>query len=112
MNDQVMHLRLDWASHTTVGDGARRLLVKLSIVSGILPATLRIEGVRCPSRDPAGVGSYADIFCGEHDGKIVALKRLREFTRGRDRLRQRRVNWILNTVSHSLMCYISFLGIE
>jgi hypothetical protein len=108
-----MHRRLlDWAPHTTIGDGARRLLVKLSIVSGILPATLRIEGVWCPSKDPAGVGSYADIFCGKHDKKIVALKRLREFTTGRDRLRQRRVNWIPTAISHSLMCYISHLGFE
>jgi hypothetical protein len=83
---------LEWAAQTTIGDGARRLLVKLSIVSGILPAVLRIEGVQCPSTDPTCVGSFADIFCGTHDDKNVALKRLREFTSGRDRLKLRRVN--------------------
>jgi hypothetical protein len=83
--------RLEWAANTTIGNGARRLLVKLSVVSGVLPTEIRIRNIQCVSPTPDCLGSFADIYCGKYEGKVVALKVLREMILGRDRLVVRKV---------------------
>lgn len=63
------------------GDGpkARRLLVKLSEMCGILPSSLSITGVENCSQEPVAGGGFADIFLASYQGKHVALKCLRDF---------------------------------
>ncbi|KAJ7791194.1 kinase-like domain-containing protein [Mycena olivaceomarginata] len=57
----------------------RRLIVQLSEVSGLLPSSLAIRGVENVSPTPLAGGNFGDIFRGEYQGGIVALKRLRLF---------------------------------
>ena len=58
----------------------RRLLTTLSRKSQVLPNALFVEGVSCGDRNAINGGGYADIYRGELDGRVVALKRLRTFT--------------------------------
>ncbi|CAL1710290.1 unnamed protein product [Somion occarium] len=57
----------------------RRLLIRLSRESHILPSSLFLSGVVCKDRDAFGGGAFADIFQAKYNGKMVALKRLRVF---------------------------------
>lgn len=56
----------------------RRFLLKLSRDLHIIPSSLCLSGVQCPTREAEHLGGgYADIFRGTYQGKEVALKRLR-----------------------------------
>ncbi|THH29984.1 hypothetical protein EUX98_g4198 [Antrodiella citrinella] len=57
----------------------RRILLKLSLQYQILPLALFMLGVECQSLESTGFGGFADVFCGTHQGRKVALKRLRVF---------------------------------
>ncbi|KAJ7170996.1 kinase-like domain-containing protein [Mycena filopes] len=58
---------------------ARRLIVQLSELSDLLPSSLVIHGVK-NSRPTPFSGTFGDVFTADHQGKIVALKRLRIFS--------------------------------
>ncbi|KAF9457394.1 hypothetical protein BDZ94DRAFT_232746 [Collybia nuda] len=64
--------------------GARHLLVKLSEASGIIPASLSIQGVTLLERDAIFGGGFADIYRASYKDKQVALKRMRIFQRGQE----------------------------
>ncbi|THH28482.1 hypothetical protein EUX98_g5711 [Antrodiella citrinella] len=57
----------------------RRVLLKLSLRSGLLPAQVFLKGVRCPDKEASKTGGFSDIFCGTYNYEDVALKRLRVF---------------------------------
>ena len=64
----------------------RRLLLKLSKETGILPTVLFLTDVVPESTENrADWGGYADIYKATLDGQSVALKRLRNFSRDRNR---------------------------
>ncbi|KAF7798348.1 hypothetical protein EIP86_009569 [Pleurotus ostreatoroseus] len=48
-------------------------------MSDQLPESIFITGVRLKSATPVGGGAFADIFYGEYEGKLVAIKKLRAF---------------------------------
>ncbi|KAJ3480792.1 hypothetical protein NLI96_g8108 [Meripilus lineatus] len=84
---EEMQEQLDVSKHcvSCAGQGARvillrRLLTTLSRKSQVLPNALFVEGVSCGDRNAINGGGYADIYRGELDGRVVALKRLRTFT--------------------------------
>ncbi|CAL1702829.1 unnamed protein product [Somion occarium] len=56
-----------------------RLLVCLSAASSSVPPSLFINDITSSSRNAVAGGSYADIFLANHEGRKVALKRLRVF---------------------------------
>ncbi|KAJ7263062.1 kinase-like domain-containing protein [Mycena rebaudengoi] len=58
---------------------ARRLIVKFSETTGLLPSSLMMEGVSQRSDEPVFGGSFGDIFRAEYQNSPVALKRLRMF---------------------------------
>ncbi|KAJ7759981.1 kinase-like domain-containing protein [Mycena metata] len=58
---------------------ARRLLIKLSITSDLLPSALIISGITERSKDPVFGGSFGDVYRAQHRGRPVAVKRLRFF---------------------------------
>lgn len=57
----------------------RRLLVRLSRKSTLVPEKLLVKGVVCDNRDPLGGGHFADIYEAQYRDRKVALKRLRSF---------------------------------
>jgi hypothetical protein len=66
---------------------AHRLLMKLAIVSGVLPESLVIHGVNGVSKTAVCGGGFADIYRACHEGREVALKKFRVFqTRDRQAL--------------------------
>ncbi|THH21605.1 hypothetical protein EUX98_g8333 [Antrodiella citrinella] len=60
-------------------DAIRRLMLKLSTRCEKLPTSLFLMGVKCSETECYSVGSFADIYIGEYEGRKVALKRLRMF---------------------------------
>ncbi|KAG6817813.1 hypothetical protein H0H87_003221 [Tephrocybe sp. NHM501043] len=60
-----------------VGRKARRLLVKLSERSDILPASVLIRGLTLINNQPVSGGGFADIYRALYRGQEVALKHLR-----------------------------------
>lgn len=56
-----------------------RTLMRLSQGCQRLPRSLTLEDVRLRSADAVAGGGFADVFMATHDGKDVALKRLRVF---------------------------------
>ncbi|KAJ7263069.1 kinase-like domain-containing protein [Mycena rebaudengoi] len=58
---------------------ARRLIVKFSETTGLLPSSLMVKGVNQRSDEPVFGGSFGDIFRAEYHNSPVALKRLRIF---------------------------------
>ncbi|THH32824.1 hypothetical protein EUX98_g1317 [Antrodiella citrinella] len=62
----------------------RRLLIKLSKASGVLPSHLFLDEIRCFNRDPVAGGGFADICRGTYYAQPVALKRLRVFKTNED----------------------------
>lgn len=68
---------------TEEGNEFRRNLMYLSMkiaqMSDRLPESIFITGVRLKSTTPVGGGAFADIYYGEYQGKLVAIKRLRDF---------------------------------
>ncbi|KAJ7833478.1 kinase-like domain-containing protein [Mycena leptocephala] len=70
---------------------ARRLLVKLSEASDMLPTCLFIQGVSRLDKEATFGGSFGDIYRASYHGQDVALKRIRVFQRdaGRHNIRQR-----------------------
>lgn len=65
--------------------GARRLLVKISVVSGIIPTSLTIQGVTLLEKEAVFGGGFADIYKASYKNSEVALKRMRIFQRGKER---------------------------
>ncbi len=53
--------------------------MKVAQMSDQLPESIFITGVRLKSATPVGGGAFADIFYGEYQGKLVAIKKLRAF---------------------------------
>ncbi|KAF8077682.1 kinase-like domain-containing protein [Lyophyllum atratum] len=60
-----------------VGRKARRLLVKLSETSEIIPASVLIRGLTLIDNQPVSGGGFADIYRATYRGQEVALKHLR-----------------------------------
>ncbi|KAJ7242890.1 kinase-like domain-containing protein [Mycena rebaudengoi] len=58
---------------------ARRLIVKISETTGLLPSSLMIKGVTQRSDEPVFGGSFGDIFHAKYQDNRVALKRLQIF---------------------------------
>ncbi|KAJ7029798.1 kinase-like domain-containing protein, partial [Mycena alexandri] len=56
-----------------------RLLIKLSTTCDLLPSSLIISGITGRSKDPVFGGNFGDIYRAEHEGRLVAIKRLRFF---------------------------------
>ncbi|KAF9469341.1 kinase-like domain-containing protein [Collybia nuda] len=59
------------------GRKARRLLVKLSETSEIIPASVLIRGLTLVENQPVSGGGFADIYRARYQGQEVALKHLR-----------------------------------
>ena len=57
----------------------RRLLLRLALEYDLLPRGIHVAGVSCANSESVMCGGFADIYRGEHKGKVVALKRLRVF---------------------------------
>ncbi len=57
----------------------RRLSLKVSAASGLLPMSLVLDGVESSHQEYLGGGGFADIYSGTYKGEKVALKRLRVF---------------------------------
>ena len=47
----------------------------------MLPGSLRLEGVTLQDKYAVNGGGYADVFKGSYKGNLVALKRLRVYSR-------------------------------
>jgi hypothetical protein len=60
-----------------VGHKARRLLIKLSEASEIIPASVLIRGLSLIEQQPVSGGGFADIYRAMYRGQEVALKHLR-----------------------------------
>ncbi|KAG6820841.1 hypothetical protein H0H93_010668 [Arthromyces matolae] len=60
-----------------VGLKARRLLIKLSERSEIIPASVLIRGLTLTDNQPVSGGGFADIYRAVYRGQEVALKHLR-----------------------------------
>lgn len=71
---------------------SRRLLMKLSEISGILPPSLMITGIKLLEKEALFGGGFADIYKASYAGKEVALKRMRIFQRGQERRKIHRVS--------------------
>jgi serine/threonine-protein kinase TNNI3K len=56
---------------------SQRLIVDLGRISGALPSSLLIKGVSLNGSTAVMGGGFADIYRGRHQGRDVALKRLR-----------------------------------
>jgi hypothetical protein len=74
-----MHLPGFDANDQLFRQKARRLIFRLSENSGILPPSLSILVANDCTKEPVAGGRFADIFRASHEGKSVALKRVREF---------------------------------
>jgi hypothetical protein len=57
----------------------------------MLPPSLIIHGVQDCSKDNVSGGGFADVFRAMYDGKVVALKRLRDYHLNRQREKTHRV---------------------
>ncbi|KAJ7318190.1 kinase-like domain-containing protein [Mycena albidolilacea] len=57
----------------------RRLIVQLSEVCDLLPSFMAIRGIKNVSQTPLAGGYFGDIFRGQYQGELVAMKRLRLF---------------------------------
>lgn len=55
------------------------LSIKVAQKSDQLPESIFITGVKLKNTNPVGGGSFADIFYGEYEGRLVAVKKLRAF---------------------------------
>lgn len=55
----------------------RRLLLKLAITHNILPTAFYLKDVSTDGQGTISVGAFADIYCGNWNGRAVALKLLR-----------------------------------
>ncbi|KAK7680331.1 hypothetical protein QCA50_016571 [Cerrena zonata] len=94
----------------------RRFLIRLSRDSGFLPSSLFLNAVVDIDRDPFGGGAFADIFLAKHNGKAVALKRLRMFQYSTD---QQKKDHVKNFFREALMWrqlshphILPFLGVD
>ena len=70
---------------------AHRLVVKLSENCGILPASINITGVIHRGKVPVSGGGFADVYQATYEGKLVALKCLRDFQMSQQRQETYRV---------------------
>jgi hypothetical protein len=73
---------------------ARRLLVRLSEASEIIPQSVSIQGFTLLEKDPVAGGAFADIHRALYQGKVVALKHLRA-RKDQDPQKIRRVNYVI-----------------
>ncbi|KAH8082794.1 kinase-like domain-containing protein [Cristinia sonorae] len=78
-------LELPLLPHTTFGvqspparNKLRRLSLKIALRSDILPRALFLTTVLVRGESRAS-GGFADVYCGEYDGQVVAIKRLRVY---------------------------------
>jgi hypothetical protein len=53
-----------------------KALSQLSKTSGLYPECLTLKGVK-REKIPAGWGSYGDVYRGQWDGKLIAVKVMR-----------------------------------
>lgn len=53
------------------------LSVKVAQASDQLPESIFIGGVKLLDKSPVGAGGHADIYYGDYDGQLVAVKKLR-----------------------------------
>ena len=74
-----------------LGRKARRLLIKLSEASEIIPASVLIRGLSLIESQPVSGGGFADIYRAMYRGQEVALKHLR-VRQDQDSQNIRRVN--------------------
>ncbi|KAG6861528.1 hypothetical protein C0995_015261 [Termitomyces sp. Mi166 len=70
-------LQIGQLSTHEVGRKARRLLVKLSERSEIIPASVLIRGLTLTDTQPVSGGGFADIYLAMYRGQEVAVKHLR-----------------------------------
>jgi hypothetical protein len=77
---------------------AHRLIVKLSESCGILPASLKITGVVGCGKEAISGGGLADIFQATYQGRLVALKRLRDFQANQKRQKNHQVGFTVTTM--------------
>ncbi|KAH7925359.1 kinase-like protein [Leucogyrophana mollusca] len=54
-----------------------RAVVELSKASGLYPRSLVLRGVHVKGRGPVNGGSFGDIWEGEFDGRMIAIKLMR-----------------------------------
>ncbi len=57
----------------------RHMLVKLCQLTSFLPSSYILDDVQETDGDTLIGGGFADIICGEHQNRKVAIKRLRIF---------------------------------
>ncbi|KAF7349828.1 Kinase-like protein [Mycena venus] len=112
--DAVQHVldrgSLPTAMYTTT---ARRLMQKLSEAHDQLPTSLFINGVHDADAHPTFAGGFGDVYRASHDGKRVALKRIRTFTADSTnptRLKFCREALVWQGLRHSSI--LPFLGID
>ncbi|KAJ7160764.1 kinase-like domain-containing protein [Mycena filopes] len=93
---------------------AHRIVRKLSESCDKLPSALFITGVSGCDDHPTFGGGYGDIFHASHNGRPVALKRMRFFLRGSDlrriRLKLCREALIWKDLQHPHI--LPFMGID
>lgn len=58
----------------------RRLSLKLAMKHDRLPTLLILRNVQCADRSRIAAGGFADVYRGEYEGGIVALKCLRIYS--------------------------------
>ncbi|CAL1703186.1 unnamed protein product [Somion occarium] len=54
-----------------------RYLLKLSRNPGFVPTSFHVKGVKCGESEPTTFGGCSDVFKGDLNGEVVALKQLR-----------------------------------
>ena len=71
----------------------RRLFLRLSRESGVIPSRLFLRGISCARDDiPYGNGQFAEVFKGQYNDQEVALKRLRVYQNERGGAEDRQVS--------------------
>ena len=70
-----MHDEVEESQFRPSRDKLRRLAVKLMVTWEIFPNALLLQDVSVHDSASAGSGAFATVYCGVHDGKMVALKK-------------------------------------
>ncbi|KAH8100929.1 kinase-like domain-containing protein [Cristinia sonorae] len=112
----LLNLSIDQNDRRQTHGRLRRILLKLSLHHNLLPSALTLPNVVCSTSESIGFGGFADVFCGTHQGRRVALKRLRVFLMSDPSKRQElrrafyRESIIWRFLSHRHL--LPFLGID
>lgn len=64
----------------------RQITRKIVRQTGVPPSSLVLQSVKKTSKDAISGGGFSDVYKGEYEGKIVALKVPRMFTTEENRL--------------------------